>query len=134
MKKKILYNLIGIPIIFVMILFAFSSKSEASIADFVDMVESNSSVNEVTGIEAGAITYQIRRTRAYTQSGGKIRVQFSEYIYQNGLRYSLNYVNVSWKLGLNSRSTTVSKSSAISGKTINVRASCREYKCNCYLF
>ena len=44
-RKKIFYNLIGIPIITIMMLFAFSSKSEASIADFISMI--NSQTNNI---------------------------------------------------------------------------------------
>lgn len=45
-RKKIFYNLIGIPIMTIMMLFAFSSKSEASIADFVGMIDTPS--NSIT--------------------------------------------------------------------------------------
>ena len=37
-RSKIFYNLIGIPILALLILLTFSTKSEASIKDFVSMI------------------------------------------------------------------------------------------------
>jgi len=52
-RNKIFYNLIGIPIMAMIMLFAFSSKTEASIADFAAVVN-----NQEKGIETQNLKLQ----------------------------------------------------------------------------
>lgn len=51
MRKKIFYNSMGILTAFFIMIFAFSSKSEASIADFVAMMQNPNEIsNEASSI------------------------------------------------------------------------------------